>query len=87
MKHAGQKSVKEELPERRKGPKRAIECRLKVPTHIWEKSHEGSNPSRCAKTPLKHMCFKGVFFRQPERAETRNAAGGSVCAAGQPLPA
>ena len=36
LKHAGRKSVKEELPERRKGPKRAIECRLKVPTHVWE---------------------------------------------------
>ena len=36
MKHAGQKSVKEELPEQRKGPKRAVECRLKVQTHVWE---------------------------------------------------
>ena len=36
LKHAGRKSVKEELPERRKGPKRAAECRLKVPTHVWE---------------------------------------------------
>ena len=37
LKHAGQKSVKEELPKQRKGPKRTKECRLKVPTHIWEK--------------------------------------------------
>lgn len=44
MKHAGQKSVKEELPERRKGPKRAIECRLKVPTHVWEQDAAGSSP-------------------------------------------
>lgn len=36
LKHAGQKSVKDKLPEQRKGPKRAVECRLKVPTHIWE---------------------------------------------------
>ena len=36
MKHAGQKSVKEELPEQRKGPKRAVECWLKVQTHVWE---------------------------------------------------
>ena len=36
LKHAGRKSVKEELPERRKGPKRAVKCRLKVQTHIWE---------------------------------------------------
>ena len=37
MKQAGQKSVKEELPKQRKGPKRAEKCRLKVPTHIWER--------------------------------------------------
>ena len=44
LKHAGRKSVKEELPERRKGPKRAAECRLKVPTHVWEQDAAGSNP-------------------------------------------
>lgn len=44
MKHAGQKSVKEELPEQRKGPKRAVECRLKVQTHVWEQDAAGSNP-------------------------------------------
>ena len=37
MKQAGQKSVKEELPKQRKGPKRAEKCRLKVPTHIGER--------------------------------------------------
>ena len=37
LKQAGQKSFKEELPKQRKGPKRAVKCRLKVPTHIWEK--------------------------------------------------
>ena len=31
LKQAGQKSVKEELPKQRKGPKRAVKCRLKVP--------------------------------------------------------
>ena len=36
LKHAGQKSFKEELPKQRKGPKRAVECRLKVQTHVWE---------------------------------------------------
>ena len=36
LKHAGQKSVKKELPERRKEPKRAVECWLKVQTHVWE---------------------------------------------------
>ena len=44
MKHAGQKSVKEELPEQRKGPKRAVECWLKVQTHVWEQDAAGSNP-------------------------------------------
>ena len=37
MKQAGQKSVKEELPKQRKGPKRTEERRLKVATHIWER--------------------------------------------------
>ena len=41
LKQAGQKSSKEELPKQRKGPKRTEECRLKVPTHIWE-----NTPSR-----------------------------------------
>ena len=36
LKQAGQKSSKEELPKQRKGPKRAVEYRLKVTTHIWE---------------------------------------------------
>ena len=36
LKQAGPKSSKEELPKQRKAPKRAVECRLKVPTHIWE---------------------------------------------------
>ena len=34
LKQAGQKSVKEDLPEQRKAPKRAVECQLKVQTHI-----------------------------------------------------
>ena len=36
LKHAGQKSTKEELPEQRKASKRAVECQLKASTHIWE---------------------------------------------------
>ena len=44
LKQAGQKSVKEELPKQRKGPKRAVEYRLKVTTHIWEQDAAGSNP-------------------------------------------
>ena len=49
LKHAGRKSVKEELPERRKGPKRAAECRLKVPTHVWDRIPRHSNPTRRSK--------------------------------------
>ena len=47
MKHAGQKSVKDKLPEQRKGPKRAAECCLKVPTHVWEQDAGSSSlPTR-----------------------------------------
>ena len=47
MKHAGQKSVKEELPKQRKGPKRTEKCRLKVQTHIWEQDAGSSSlPTR-----------------------------------------
>ncbi len=60
MKHAGQKSVKEELPERRKGPKRAAECRLKVPTHVWEQDAGSSSlPTRTnfVRKPSKMAVF------------------------------
>ena len=47
MKQAGQKSVKEDLPEQRKAPKRAVECQLKVQTHIWEQDAGSSSlPTR-----------------------------------------
>ena len=47
LKQAGQKSSKEELPKQRKGPKRAVEYRLKVPTHIWEQDAGSSSlPTR-----------------------------------------
>ena len=36
LKQPGQKSAKEEGPEQRKGPKRAVNGSLKVQTHIWE---------------------------------------------------
>ena len=49
LKQAGQKSVKEELPKHRKGPKRTEECRLKVPTHIWDRIPRHSNPTRRSK--------------------------------------
>ena len=64
MKHVGQKSVKEELPERRKGPKRAAECRLKVPTHVWEQDAAGSNPVTRTTFLRKAACLGGFssFF-------------------------
>ena len=47
LKHAGQKSVKDKLPEQRKGPKRAVECWLKVQTHVWEQDAGSSSlPTR-----------------------------------------
>ena len=49
LKQAGQKSSKEELPKQRKGPKRAVECRLKVPTHVWDRIPRHSNPTRRTK--------------------------------------
>lgn len=49
LEHAGQKSVKDKLPEQRKGSKRAIECRLKVQTHVWDRIPRHSNPTRRTK--------------------------------------
>ena len=49
LKQAGQKSSEEELPEQRKGPKRAVKCRLKVQTHIWDRIPRHSNPTRRTK--------------------------------------
>ena len=77
LKHAGQKSVKKELPERRKGPKRAVECWLKVQTHVWEdtpgQSHNfisgccavGSAPAlgaRCWKSESLHLFPFSLLF-------------------------
>ena len=44
MKQPEQKSAKEEGPEQRKGPKRAVNGSLKVQTHVWEQDAAGSNP-------------------------------------------
>lgn len=62
MKHAGQKSVKEELPEQRKGPKRAVECRLKVQTHVWDVDAVGSNPATPT-NPSIHMDTR-IFLKK-----------------------
>ena len=62
MKHAGQKSAKEELPERRKGPKRAAECRLKVPTHVWDVEVGCSSHLTRTKIPLKLLISEGFFL-------------------------
>ena len=56
LKHAGQKSVKDKLPEQRKGPKRAAECRLKVPTHVWEQDAVGSNPATRTTSEQSPLC-------------------------------
>ena len=70
LKQAGQKSVKEELPKQRKGPKRTEECRLKVPTHIWVRIPRHSNPTRRTKhcqTGLKTIDKQqeATFFLYP----------------------
>ena len=44
MKQPGPKSAKEEGPEQRKGPKRAVNGSLKVQTHVWDQDAAGSNP-------------------------------------------
>ena len=62
LKQAGQKSSKEELPKQRKGPKRAVECRLKIPTHIWEQEARGSSP-RTPTTLRRKPPFLAVFLR------------------------
>ena len=64
MKHAGQKSIKEELPEQRKGPKRAVECRLKVATHIWDHEAAGSSPVTSTRLSLDAIRVPrlGLFF-------------------------
>ena len=80
LKHAGQKSVKDKLPEQRKGPKRAAECRLKVPTHVWEdtpgQSHNfisgccavGSAPAlgaRCREFESPHSDHRSILRGTP----------------------
>ena len=71
LKQAGQKSVKEELPKQRKGPKRTEECRLKVPTHIWEHDVGCSShltPTRKSRrgNPRRDF-FYGILPVQPRR--------------------
>ena len=76
MKQAGQKSVKEDLPEQRKAPKRAVECQLKVQTHIWDHGAERSNRSTRTKSPLKSIDFRGLllfFDYSPPISEARTA--------------
>ena len=60
LKHAGQKSVKDKLPEQRKGPKRAVECWLKVQTHVWEQD-AGSSSLPTRTTPSGALLLR-VFF-------------------------
>ena len=62
MKHAGQKSVKDKLPEQRKGPKRAVECRLKVQTHVWEQDAGSSSLPTRTIIGQKNRLFRRFFF-------------------------
>ena len=71
LKHAGQKSTKEELPEQRKASKRAVECQLKVQTHIWEHDVGCSShltPTRKSRrgNPRRDF-FYGILPVQPRR--------------------
>ena len=68
MKHAGQKSSKEELAKQRKGPKRTEECRLKVPTHIWELEAASSSLATRTKSHLKSTDFRWLFAYSPSAA-------------------
>ena len=60
LKHAGQKSTKEELPEQRKASKRAVECQLKVQTHIWE--HDVGCSSHLTPTRKSRVEIRGGIF-------------------------
>ena len=63
LKQAGQKSVKEELPKQRKGPKRAVEWRLKVPTHIWEQDAGSSSlPTRTTSEQALYRLLR-LFYK------------------------
>ena len=66
MKQAGQKSVKEELPKQRKAPKRAVECQLKVPTHI------GSKMPGVRVSPLGPKCVDKKDAQQKCRTKVRH---------------
>ncbi len=68
MKQAGQKSVKEDLPEQRKAPKRAVECQLKVQTHIWELEAASSSLATRTKSHLKSTDFRWLFAYSPSAA-------------------
>ena len=61
LKQAGQKSVKEDLPEQRKAPKRAVECQLKVQTHIWEQEARGSSPRTPTTRRKRHIACDELF--------------------------
>lgn len=69
LKQAGQKSFKKELPKQRKGPKRAVKCRLKVPTHIWDHGAGRSNrPTRTIlseKPPQRAAFLRNLAFPRP----------------------
>ena len=58
LKQPGQKSAKEEGPEQRKGPKRAVNGSLKVQTHVWEQDAAGSSPVTSTKrNGMQSICM------------------------------
>ena len=72
LKQPGQKSAKEEGPEQRKGPKRAVNGSPKVQTHIWEhdfgcSSHLTPTKNRMEPIPFKTAWFLTRMFSFPDR--------------------
>ena len=71
LKQPGQKSAKEEGPEQRKGPKRAVNGSLKVQTYVWEHDVGCSShltPTRKSRrgNPRRDF-FYGILPVQPRR--------------------
>lgn len=75
LKHAGQKSAREDGAGERKGPKRAAECQLKVQTHIWEHDVECSShltptrKSRCG-NPRRDFSMESCPCSQEEHSSS-----------------
>ena len=62
LKHAGQKSTKEEGAGEQKGPKRTEEGRLKASTHVWEHDVGCSSHLTPTKNRMEPISFKTAWF-------------------------